>query len=364
METKKSTQKAGNDSVLNQVENQTINIGADEKRVREVVSEQMSIVIDQASAVAKQVAQERTDKFMLSLIPTITQVPNYSQAMAEPSVLRQLLKSGEIASLTDREIDYKILSQLVARRIEKNGDINSTTAVSKAIEIVDQISNEGYKFLTIEFVLFNYFPVSFDFYQRLRTYSELFERLSLNADLPNQNTTEWIENLEITNSVRYSSAASYYDFWKILLNFMPAVVLAGIKKENDEYRDAIEKLSSQGMNDSFLVTNPLDTDYVIIPVLRREGIKEIKVGNDARSLFGEQVKVLEEIFDSYSNYKIPEEFIKYEIQNYEGLKDISEWWDTFKNRIGQSVYSLTSVGKVLGYMNARQLDQSLPEIDL
>ena len=167
-------QKAGDNSL--QVQAETVVVGIDEKRVREIVDEKLQISLQDFSNEANQTAMQRNGEFGKRLINRMVD-EDALQAFADPAFQLLLIEAQKRAASTEREPDYDLLSELMLHRFKKGANRNVRAGISRAVEIVDQISDEALLGLTIFHATTYFLPVSGNIKQGLDVLDGLFGRL-------------------------------------------------------------------------------------------------------------------------------------------------------------------------------------------
>lgn len=71
-----------------------------------------------------------------------------------------LLVDAQKVAATERSVDYDLLSELLVHRIEKGNDRHTRTGIHRAVEIVEDISNEALLGLTVVHSLNSFILVS------------------------------------------------------------------------------------------------------------------------------------------------------------------------------------------------------------
>ena len=151
-------QKAGNNAQQFQIQNLTI--GIDEKRAREIYDEKYAIAKRDFTEEALRIANERVKEFENRLIPKIEAVNNGLNAFADPSFQLLLIDAQKAAVATERVVDYDLLSELLVHRIENGNDRHVRTGIHRAVEIVEDISDEALLGLTVIHSINSFIPVS------------------------------------------------------------------------------------------------------------------------------------------------------------------------------------------------------------
>lgn len=127
----KHVQKAGDNST--QVQANLVQIGIDEKRVREIIKEENKLALKEMSLIAEDTAIKRFDNYTNVLVPKLVKA-ELLQSFSEPSIQVLFKQSEKTAVCTEREKDYELLSELLIHRIRKNGNYTTSAAIGKAVE--------------------------------------------------------------------------------------------------------------------------------------------------------------------------------------------------------------------------------------
>lgn len=132
-------------------------------------------------------------------------------------------------------------------------------------------------------------------------------------------------------------------------------------------------LSSINLPPSVLVTNELAANHVILPVVSKEQIRDLKRNhtivvdgvsvNASADLSENDITVLESIWNLYTTDAEINKQARISLMgkwdNYSSLKIVHSWW----NNLPYS-FTITHVGKVLAHTNARRCDNRIPELPL
>lgn len=356
-------QKAGDGSL--QVQAGIINIGVDEKRVCEIVDEKLRIALQYFSEEANQTALRRNKYFSNNLVERMTAEGALS-VFADPSFQLLLIEAQKRAASTERESDYALLSELMLHRFKKGSNRNVKASISRAVEIVDQISDEALLGLTVLHAT-AFMPVSGQITQGLDALDSLFGRL-IYSDLPTDN--DWIDHLEILDTIRVFSFGNMEQLEDHWMSNLEGYNVGGLGKNSEEYKDALIKLRAVGINeDSIFIEHELNAENVRLKVVNKDQIKDLSVTSiistkDGETLYhrekvsDEQKKALEEVYDITNKTKIDKRIFIDELEKRSNLKRLKEWL----NGIHQAL-QITGVGKVLAHSNAQRIDKTLPPLD-
>lgn len=366
-------QEAGDNSKQMQLKNCPINIvnGIDEKRAREICDEKITALRQELTLEAYHKATERVQNFDNYLISRMQKIEDSFQAFAEPAFHFLLQEAQRSAAQTDNPANYELLSELLLKRIN-NGDnhLNENAAIKKAVQIVNEISDDSLMALSMSLAM-----------RRYKKFGSIRGSLNFLNDslkkffyrpLPSPTNNEWIDNLETVGAVRISSIGKLHKFETIYSNLMPGYCVAGIRKNSDTYEEVLTMLEKFQLPKSILYTNELNENYVYLPVSSEREIEELSftastpigtppiLGTLKRYLTEEQKKVLHKIFlmydkDSKLLDSVKENFNK-EIRSRENLRTVQDWWNNIP-----IAFELTSVGRTLAYANLKRLEPTLPD---
>lgn len=354
----KQNQKAGDNAQQIQVQNLTVINGIDEKRAREICDERYSIIREELSFEALQIANERVSKFEDILIPKMKKIEGALNSFSDPSFQYLISKAHRTAACTDRESDYDLLSELLIHRCQKKQSRKDCSGINRAIEIVDQITDEALSSLTVFFSVGQINPIANTISQGLELLDNLYGKLPLDL-LCSDNS--WLEELDVLDAVRYSTFISLKkleDYWKEKYS---GFVCTGIKNDSEKWEEIDNLLSSVGLSRSVFVNNELLPEFCIIPIIDKDEINNLEF-KDGIKLSSNQKEVLEKIYDMYENTSnesqtVYENFIK-KMETYKNISIVRKWW----NSIPYSI-TITFVGRVLAHSYAKKCDSSIPDMN-
>jgi hypothetical protein len=351
----KQTQKAGDNSQL--VQAGTVHIGIDEKRVREIVEEKLTIALRDFTSEANSVANERSHKFNTSLVKRMVQESALT-AFSDPAFQILLIEAQKSAASTEREQDYDLLSELMVHRFQKGSNRVVRAGISRAVEIVDQISDEALLAITVFHSVSYFLPMSGDMNQGLKTLDSLFGKIIYNS-LPAD--TKWLDHLDILDAVRVSSFGGMKlleDYWYEQLD---GYLRNGIEEESEKHKEAKEILIKAGLRQDSLIKNIFTEKYVRVAVVNKNMLSKLSITNALvkRPISTDEKIALERVYDLYDDNKMSKEDFVKEIEKYPNLKRLREWWNT----LNEENIQITSVGRVLAHSNAQRIDRSLPPLN-
>lgn len=363
------TQTAGDNAQQIQGQNFTIinQIGITEQRAREICSEMFAVAKRDLTFEAEKTALERVNKLEDRLMPKMHRIEGALENFADPSFQVFLTKANKAAACTDRESDYDLLSELLIHRMEKKNSRKDQVGLNRAVEIVDQISDEALSGLTIFFAVSQYNPVAGFLDHGLSILNSLYNKLPL-AKLPISN--DWLDELDVLDAVRVSSMGTLKKLEQYWSEKFTGFVAAGIKRNGDKWNDISNMLNDCGLSTDFFVSNILLDDYVLIPVVEEKSIDSFvqtrivapKGRMDFCPLSDEQKQVLHKIFSLYDKSpdllnKVKKNFVE-RIDSFEAIKTVRHWWNSIPHAI-----AVTAVGRVLAHANAKRCDPSIPNLN-
>ncbi|BES65587.1 hypothetical protein SANA_20260 [Gottschalkiaceae bacterium SANA] len=369
MASEKQVQKAGENSQQIQAQSIIIHNGIEEKRAREIFMEMFAVAKKDLTNEAFSLATQRVTNFENDLIPKMGKVHGAMNAFADPDFQFLLTSAHKTAATTDREADYSLLSELLLRRIQKGDNRKTRVGIRKAVEIVDEISDDALLGLTVAFAVQFYQPITGSITDGLDVLDGLFKKICYDR-LPENR--EWLDHLDILDAVRPSTFVSikkYEDFYSEKLSGFCAV---GIKKNSDDYTKVIEMIKEVALPENILCNHELNEEYVRLEVASEKSIDSLawthfcnlegkKIPIKAE-LSDNQKQQLHRIYKMYENNGTLKADIKKrfcdELVKRPYLNIVREWW----NKIPSS-FTITAVGKVLAHANAKRNDETLPDLD-
>lgn len=354
MSTNKQTQKSGDYSPQTQIG--TLNIGVDEKRVREVFNEMISVALKDFSIEAQEVGIQRSHIFEEILLEKMIRT-NTLEALKDPAIQLQLVEAQKIAISTDKEQDYDMLSELMIQRFKSGDDRHKITGISKAIEAVDKLSDESLQGLTLLFAITRYLPISNDLITALERLDSLYADL-IYSSLPTGE--DWVDSLDIHSAVRISSVGSMLNFEDFWYQQLDGCLKRGILIDSEDYVTSVDKLSTVGLMKSVLVKSA-DSLYVKLPIVNKDAIKDLKTNQNGMfiELDEKQISVLEEIYDLYEEADKSKEEFSILMAKYPSISTARDWWS---QNITNYSFKITTVGIALAQTNSLRIDSSLPKV--
>lgn len=365
----KHDQTAGNNSSQVQAETVIINnVGIDEKRAREICKEINLQLRNEYTQEALSIATARVAEFENLLLPKMEAVNGALDAFADPSFQLLLLEAQKTAAATERPADYDLLAELLIHRFLKGENRMTRAGINRAVEIVDEISDDALLGMTVFHSASYLFPVTGDINEGLIVLNDLFGKL-LYDTLPTGQ--EWLDHLDILDAVRINTFGGLKSLEVYYSEMLTGYIDVGIKKGSEEYNEAIKILQTSGIPMDIFCEHTLNKDFMRLMLTSVRQIELIKFQRVIRNSFGshlidieltdEQKEALRKIYGLYSQdeevkREILQKFLE-EWNKFENLKILRDWW----NNLGITI-KLTSVGTVLAHSNAQRCDKNLPPL--
>lgn len=360
MEEIKQSQKAGDGAQQIQAGTIIVNQGVTEERVRNVFTEMIPQALKEYTKEAHEIAIQRINKLEQNVIPRITAIDGALESFADPAFQKLLRKAQQSAAATEREDDYALLSELLVCHIEKGNQRKNRAAISKAIEIIDDIDNDALCALTLAHAVGTYFPATGNIETGLNVLDNLFSKLWY---MEPPTGKMWLEHLEVLRAVRLGQFGKMNNIQTIYTKTMSGYSCIGIKVDSEEYQKAIEILASAHINSTILIPNVLLEGYVRLPIVNKKAIDDIVVINGTiyRNMRKEEKEAVEKIWDMYTADKALQELVDNKFMemfdSYDTLKKLHTWWDSITE-----LFTITQIGTILAHTNAKRCDKGLPDL--
>lgn len=345
--------ETGDDST--NITGKTVNItqnyyqGLTEDKVTEIIDKKLEMLntVQVFTQEAYNRAERRVKKLEEIVIPRIAKIDETLGVFADPSFQSVLNDAVKVAAQTDEIESYKLLSELLAHKVEKPNDKSVKMDVSYAIDVIDKITDEALQALTVFVALQSWGPASGIISQGLETINNLYSKLMF-SDLPADD--RWIDQLDILKVIRIQSFGKFPSLHELQKRLFPGYVVCGIPKNSENINEIYQLLEESSLPRTCLIENELDTNYYRLPLvnirLNEKQISNIKKIISYYENDGIKLKEISEKFNAKWN-------------SFENLKRIGEWWAKLPCSFG-----VTSIGKVLAITNAQRIDSTLPKIEL
>lgn len=353
-------QKAGAHSSQYQIEN--VYVGIDEKRVREIISEQFIGQVQPLVAEAKEIASERINKFEEKLIEKFEPFKELFGVFGKPEFLSTISLAESEAVQTDSDMDYEMLSSLLLNRAKRLEDKKRNTGIKEAIKVVNEIDEETLSALTALYI-YTYICIVDDTPSGyIEEYDKLLEKT---VSFPLPKGEDWKDQLDVLKCARIEGLDTYKNALDHLLESEKLLFTAGIPVNSDNYEKAKTILHEAGIPIELLLKNELLDDYCRLGIQRKDSIDEIEIGMpDGQSLLiktsEEQKNAILSVLDLYDFSEDSKALIKNAtralIENNKHVNMFMEWLDKLENAI-----DLTIVGKALAHANAKNKEDRFPD---
>lgn len=361
MEEVNQLQKAGKDSQQIQIGNVIINsAGITEERARAVFNEMIPQALANYTEEAQKIATERVNKLEERIMPQINQVEGLLPAFADPAFQVLLRKAQQKAAITERENDYDLLTELLVCHVQKGNDRKNRAGIVKAVDIIDTIDNDALCALTIAFVLDHFWPATGKAKEGIEVLSQMYNALIYESLPSNLN---WLDHLDILGVIRITPFSQMNKIEDIFTRRFDGYVSVGIKKGTEEYESALQIIQNIGLNKNILVDNIFLDDYVRLEIGNLDDINSLSIFNNlgTRSINQREIGALRDVINLYEKNvdlqnKVKERFMNL-IDEHEPLKTLQEWWNSISG-----AFSITGVGKIIAYINAKRCIPELPDI--
>lgn len=354
---KEQTQKAGDNSVQTQIENQNnynstqinYNYGVTPTDVvsmaTTVYNQMYALSAKNYAEIAANTVNDRINSFGCELFPRLEKIEGALEKFQDPR-FEFLLRDAQLtAAKTDRQDDLRLLSELLACHIQKGSNRKIDAGISHAIRIIDEIDNDALCALTVACALCFYNPISCAIKEGLSVLDVLFKKL-LYLELP-QNV-DWLDHLDMLGALRVSSLKlrSSKDY---LCSKYDGYACIGILKNSDQLNNAYKVLDDNNISHSVLEDNDCLEGYVRLKLVSLNNVNP--TCKDAVST----------ILESYSKDKALLEKAKNNFislwDSYPHLKIVRNWWDQIPH-----AFDVSYIGRVLAQTNAKRVYPDAPDI--
>jgi hypothetical protein len=368
----KQMQKGGDNSQQIQAGTVVVNNGISEERVRAIFDEKIEMALYECSTEAKNIAAERIEQFKADFIPKLVKA-NMVEELKDPSVQMLLIEAQKAAASTERPVDYSLLSELLIHRINKGFDRHARAGISKAVEIVDTISDEALLGLTVAHSVQYFVPVAGNISQGISILENLFNKV---VYAPLSVGVEWIDHLDVLNAIRINMFGSLKKMNQWYPEMLSGYVDVGIEKSSDDYSKAKELIENAALPNDILCDHELRDGYVRLQIISVNRLDIVLINRIqpfnlngtivnlpiSNRLTDAQIQAVNDIFALYTNdaQKRTENITAFmaEWDKRDSLKRLHEWWDNIPASI-----TINAVGRVLAHANAQRCDPNLPPLD-
>ena len=367
MENNLQTQKAGDGAQQTQFKDCVFNMGLSETQVDErvvsVFNELIPKTLEAYTQDAYATANQRIRKLEELVMPRLAEIDGALEHFADPAFQIVLRKAQQSAAATEREDDYEMLSELLTCHVQQVEDRKNRVAVSKAIDIINQIDADALCALTVSDFINYWRPVEMHCHEGLNL-EEKSLRDACYTELPTGSF--WVEHLDMLGAVRITSSSNRRKLFDLEKQKMNGYVCIGIQKGSNEYNQACDILNKIDFDKSYwLQENELLKGYMRLPISNNFEIKRMNLIPDdqipsssdkgIRKATDMEVQALTSVWNLYRNDKIlqkeVEENFRTQWNQHGFLCEIEHWWDNMYDP-----FHITEAGRLVAHVNAHRLN--------
>lgn len=360
----KQIQKAGDSSQLFQGGTVIVNYGIEEKRAREICTEMLAVARRDFTDEAIKVAEKRVKLLEDNLIPKMAKFDGAMNFFANPEFQLLLTEAQRTAMASDRDDNMDLLSDLLLHRIQKGENKEIKTGIKKAIQIINDISDDALIALTIASPIQSIKPLDGSILAGLDTVNRMFQKLCY-AQFPTD--FGWMDHLDILDCIRISSINKFKKLEDVYFDALNGYTKIGIKKDSDSYIKATETLKASNLDKDCLIDHELLDGYVRLPLVYEKDLKKLNhIITFNGQLYELEINEIQQqaFHDVWSMYetspqlqkKLKDNFVK-ELYSRTHIKTVADWWNKIPN-----AFTVTSVGKVIAFTNANRCGSQMPSL--
>ena len=157
----------GDINIGNTIETQNnLIINNDPHQLIEYVKKDVELTLAKQQLVAEQRARSILEKYSEKVLPKLIK-SEMIDAFSDPAIQVFFRSEQKAAICSSRENDLNILSEMLIYRIKNKNSIEKKASVSKAIDVVDKISDDALIALTIHYFIY-FYPTSGDILKGLK----------------------------------------------------------------------------------------------------------------------------------------------------------------------------------------------------
>lgn len=371
MEISKQSQNAGDNST--QMQAGTINnnyyttiTGIDEERARMICQEEYAIARQNWTSEAIAIADNRVHQLENKLMPKMIAYDNTLKFFADPDFQFTLRQAQISAASSERESDYEILSELLLHRVEQGENRERRLGIHKAIEVVNQITDEALIGLAMVYVVSKFVPTSDDVNTGLSVLNELYGKLLSMQQLPSGNN--WMEHLDLLSAIRIGTEG--FSKFKKLDEYIPSqlskLLVSGIEANSASLEKIKTEFEQCGIPTKCLIPHPLKPNFmklnvsanieniVLTTALPNGNILNTPLNKEQQRVMRDAIAILrrDESNDPSMRKKLMEEWDK-----YPNLKLVRKWWDNLS-----CYFTITPVGTALANAYVHSKEPNVPAL--
>ena len=371
MELNKQSQNAGDNST--QMQAAVINnnyytsvTGIDETRARDICKEEFAVACQNWTQEAIVIAEQRVHQLEDRLMPKMLAYDKSLSFFGDPAFQFTLRQAQISAASSDRESDYEMLSKLLLHRIEQGDNLNRRLGVCKAIEIVNQVTEEALVGLTMVYVVTKFTPVSNDVNEGLSVLDKLYRNIIGGNELPVNDS--WMENLDLLSAIRLGvrSLNKFKKFEEFIPSQLSNYLVSGIDENSKEFSELREEFVKNGFSENSFVPHGLkpgfvklcvddDIENIHINITGNSGtILRVPLSQEQKVVMSKAISLLRK--DESSNNGLKRSLIE-KWNSYTYLKMVKDWWDRLPVH-----FTITPAGIALANAFAQGRDPSIPSL--
>ena len=370
MELNKQSQNAGDNSTQMQatiINNYYSTIaGIDESRARDICKEEFAIACQNWTQEAVVIADQRVHQLEDKLIPKMLAYDKSLSFFGDPAFQFTLRQAQISAASSDRESDYEMLSKLLLHRIEQGNSLNRRLGVCKAIEIVNQVTEDALIGLTMVYVVTKFTPVSNDINEGLSVLDKLYGNIIGDDKLPVDDS--WMENLDLLSAIRLGvrNINTFKKFEEFISSQLKKYLVSGIDEKSEDFRVLRDEFVKNGFSVDSFVQHGLKSGFVKLCV--DDEIEKIHLtttyedGYTLRAPLSEEQKVVMKKAisllrkDESSDDNLKKLLIE-KWNNYSNLKVVKDWWNNLP-----VYFTITPSGVALANAYAQSKAPNIPSL--
>lgn len=370
MDISKQDQIAGDNSTQVQAgvinNNYTIVNGIDEARARSIWQEEYALACKEWTLEAERIAHERVKQLENKVMNKMLSYDKSLSFLSDPSFLFLLRKAQITAASSEREADYDMLSDLLLHRLEQGENRERRLGISKAIEIVDQISDTSVIGLSLVYAISKFEPTAEDMYEGLSVLNNLYTIIIGEKELPQGES--WLEHLDILSAIRLTPRGikSFKKAEQYLPTMLKKHFVSGVKNESDEYATIKDEFQQCDLPfSSCFIPHPLKPEYIKLNISNEIDdiyvIRQDKSGTVRIPLNEEQYKAMKNAIgiarkDEHQNRELVSRFME-EWDKFPTLNMVKEWWNSLP-----CYFTITSIGSAIANAYIRGKDPTIPSL--
>jgi len=270
----------------------TVHHGISEQRGREIVTELCATAINEWAIEAHATIKLRVNELEKKLMNRISQVETTLEIFKDPGFQLFLQDAQRSAATAERDSDLDVIADMLFRRFTNTPEQDSHVLLSRAIEVISQISNGSLLAITVLFSLFIRSSIAIsdknlpcNFFDEIDCYDRFYEQLLTNTISQCKlalNEYDWVWELELLDLIRFDSRTDdpLYKYEDSLFDDYSGVIAIGLQKGSEEHIHAENLLRKICWNKIVLVEHELNNGYVRLGINSLDQISEMNLSAD------------------------------------------------------------------------------------